>query len=79
MLVFAVDAHLLWQVVWVSALAGVGISALFSFVIVGGARAGEARRAGRAGAAAAYGMLAVACFALFAVGVALGVQAMITK
>ena len=31
------------------------------------------------GAAAAYGLLAVACFALFAVGVALGVQAMITK
>jgi hypothetical protein len=79
MLVFAVDVHLLWQVVWVSALAGVGISALFSFVIVGGARMSEARRAGRAGAAAAYGVLAVASFAVFAAGVVLGVQTMLTK
>ena len=45
MLVFAVDAHLLWQVVWVSTLAGVGISALFSLVIVGRrARRGRAPR-----------------------------------
>ena len=49
MTVFAVDAHLLWQVVWVSTLAGVGISALFSLVIVAAARAGDARRAGHAG------------------------------
>jgi hypothetical protein len=79
MTVFAVDTHLLWQVVWVSLLAGVGISALFSFVIVGAARASEARRAGRGGAAAAYATLAFAAFALFAVGVVLGVQTMLTK
>ena len=59
MTLFAVDGHLLWQVVWVSLLAGVGISALFSFVLVGAVRANEARRAGRAGAASAYGVLAV--------------------
>ncbi len=79
MTVFAVDGHLLWQVVWVSVLAGVGISALFSFVIVGAARAGEARRAGRGGAALGYAGFAVLAFALFAVGVALGVQTMIEK
>ena len=79
MLVLAVDVHLLWQVVWVSALCGVGISALFSFVIVGGARAGEARRVGNTGAAFAYGLLAVAAFVLFAAGVVLGVQTMLTK
>ena len=79
MTVFAVDAHLLWQVIWVSTLAGVGISALFSFVIVGGARASDARRTGRTGAAAVYAALAFAAFALFAAGVVLGVQAMITK
>jgi hypothetical protein len=79
MTVFAVDGHLLWQVVWVSLLAGVGISALFSFVIVGAARAGEARRAGRGGAALGYAGFAVLAFALFAVGVVLGVQTMVDK
>jgi hypothetical protein len=79
MTVFAVDTHLLWQVVWVSLLAGVGISALFSFVILGAARAGEMRRAGRDGAAFTYAALAALAFALFAVGVVLGVQAMVNK
>jgi hypothetical protein len=79
MTVFAVDGHLLWQVIWVSVLAGVGISALFSFVILGAARAGDARREGRGGAAMAYAGLAVVMFALFAGGVVLGVQAMIEK
>jgi hypothetical protein len=79
MTVFAVDTHLLLQVVWVSFVAGIGISALFSFVIVGSARADDARRAGRDGAAAAYAALAVVAFLLFAAGVVLGVEAMITK
>jgi len=79
MLVFAVDAHLLWQVVWVSTVTSVGMSALFSFVIAGGARASDARRAGRAWAAAVYGFIAVLCFVVFAGGVLLGVQTMFTK
>jgi hypothetical protein len=79
MTVFAVDGHLLWQVVWVSFLAGVGISALFSFVIVGAARADEARRAGRGSVALGYAAFAVLAFALFAVGVVLGVQTMVDK
>ena len=78
-MVFAVDFHLLWQVVWTSVLAGVGISALFSLVIVGGARTSDARRTGRTGAAAVYAALTVAAFVLFALGVVLGVQTMVTK
>jgi hypothetical protein len=79
MLVLAVDTGLLWQVIWVSVVAGVGISALFSLVIVGAARAGDARRAGHARSAAAYAALAVVALLLFAVGVLLGVQEMVTK
>jgi len=79
MVVLAVDTSLLWQVIWVSLLAGVGISALFSLVILGGARAGDARRAGRGGAAAAYAALAAVALLLFAAGVLLGVQEMLTK
>jgi hypothetical protein len=77
--VFAVDSHALLQVVWVSLVAGVGISALFSLVILGAARAGDARRVGHGGAAAGYALLAVLAFLAFAVGVVLGVQTMITK
>ena len=79
MRVFAVDTGLLWHVVWVSLLGGVAISALFSFVIVGSARASEARRAGRSRVAAGWAVLAAFAFLLFAVGVVLGVQVMITK
>jgi hypothetical protein len=79
MTVFAVEGGLLLQVVWVSLLAGVGITALFSLVILGSAKAGDARRAGHGAAAAAYVTLAVLAFALFALGVVLGVQTMIEK
>jgi Na+/H+-dicarboxylate symporter len=77
--VFAVDGHLLLQVVWVSVVAGVGISVLFSLVILGATRSGDARRAGRGGAASLYLALAVGAFALFAAGVVLGVETMLDK
>jgi hypothetical protein len=79
MIVFAVDAHLLWQVIYVSLLAGVAISALFSLVILGSVRASEARRARQGAAVLLYGAVAVVSFGLFALGVVLGVEAMITK
>jgi hypothetical protein len=79
MTVFAVDGGLLLQVVWVSLLAGIGITAMFSLVIFGSAKAGDARRAGHGIAAAAYLALAVVAFTVFALGVVLGVQTMIEK
>ena len=78
MLVLATDTGALIQTVWVSLVAGVGISFVFSFVIVGAAKAGDARRAGRGGAALLFGGLAVLAFALFAAGVVLGMHAMIS-
>jgi hypothetical protein len=77
--VFAVDTHLLWQVIWVSFAAGLGIAVLFSLVILGSARAAELRRTGHGGAAAGWIVLAVVAFLLFAAGVGLGVQEMISK
>jgi hypothetical protein len=79
MRVFAVEGGLLVQVIWVSMLAGIGITSLFSLVIFGSAKAGDARRAGRGIVAASYLTLAVVAFALFALGVVLGVQTMIEK
>ena len=79
MVVLAVDTHLLWQVIWVSFAAGLGISVLFSLVILGSARAADSRRTGHGGFAAGWAALAVLAFLLFAAGVALGVQEMISK
>jgi hypothetical protein len=79
MLPFAVDTQLLWDVIWVSFAAGLGISVLFSLVILGGARAADSRRTGHASAAAAWAALAAGAFLLFAAGVALGVQELATK
>jgi hypothetical protein len=77
--VFAVDTGLIWQVIWVSLVAGVGVSALFSLVILAGARADDARRTGRDGAATGYGILAVVALLIFLGGVIVGVQVMLTK
>jgi hypothetical protein len=79
MVAFAVDTGLLWQVIWVSFAAGLGIAVLYSLVIVGSARAAEARRTGDGTAAAGWLALAVVAFLLFAGGVALGVNEMISK
>jgi hypothetical protein len=79
MVAFAVDTGALWQLIWVSLVAGVGISALFSLAIVGSARAADARRSGQGGAAAGWAALAALALLLFAAGVALGVEAMVAK
>jgi hypothetical protein len=67
------------EVIWVSLLAGIGITTSYSFVVFGTARSAEARRGGRGGAAVAYGAVAVLAFAVFAAGIVLGVQIMLTK
>jgi hypothetical protein len=79
MVVLAVDTHLLWDVIWVSFAAGLGISVLYSLVILGGARAAEARRTGHPGAAARWAAFAAVAFLLFAAGVALGLQELASK
>jgi hypothetical protein len=79
MLLFAVDTHALWQVVWVSLLAGVGVTTLFSLVILAGGRAGDARRAGRETAAMVYGVLAGIALLVFLGGAIVGVEVMLSK
>jgi len=75
----AVEVGQLFEVAWVSLAAGVAVSALFSVVVLCGARSADAQRNGRAGAAALFAGLAVVSFAVFAVGVGLGVHIMLTK
>ena len=75
----AIDFHALGQVVWVSLVAGVGACILFSLVIYGTDKAGDARRSGQDGQALAYGALAVAAMVVFSVAVIFGVIVMLQK
>ena len=75
----AIDFHALGQVVWVSLVAGVGACILFSLVIYGTDKAGDARRAGEDGQALAYGVLAIASMVVFGVAVIVGVIVMLSK
>jgi hypothetical protein len=75
----AVDFHALGQVIWVSFVAGVGVTVLYSFVIYSSGKSAEARRSGESGVAAAYAAVAVLAMLLFAAAVVFGVLVMLNK
>lgn len=74
-----IDFHGLFQVIWVSIVASISCTVLFSSAVYGLARAGEARRGGRGTAAVAYGTLAAVALVVFAAAVVLGVAVMLNK
>jgi hypothetical protein len=75
----AIDFHALGQVVWVSTVAGIGVTVLFSLAIFYFGKAGEARRSGQQQTALAFGTLAVLALLVFAVVVVVGVTVMLKK
>ena len=75
----AIDFHALGQIIWVSFVAGVGVTVLFSVVVYGAGKAGEARRAGQGTEAAAYSALATFAMLVFAAAVAYAVYVMLDK
>jgi hypothetical protein len=75
----AVEAGDIVQVVWVSLLAGVFVTAAYALVVLGGARSAEARRAGDGTAALVWAGVAVLAFAAFAAAVVFGVHIMLSK
>ena len=75
----AIDFHALGQVIWVSIVAGVGVTVLYSIVIYSADKAGDARRDGQDGAALAYGALAILAMVVFSVAVVAGVIVMLRK
>ena len=54
-----VDVKALLKVVWVSLVAGVGVIAAYSLVVLGATRADDLRRRDRPASALLYGFLAV--------------------
>jgi hypothetical protein len=79
MMLAAVDFNALLDVIWVSLVAGVGVTVLYSLVILGATRSALARREGRGAEATAYAALMVLSLAAFAAAVAFGVSAMLEK
>jgi hypothetical protein len=75
----SVKAGDIFEVVWVSLVAGVFVTVAFSFVVLGLARSAEAARGARGSSAIAYAGLAVLAFAAFAATVVYGVQIMLSK
>jgi hypothetical protein len=74
-----VEVGQIFEVIWVSLVAGVGITTAYSFVVLGTSRSAEARRVGRSGAAMVYGAIALAFLAVFVAMIVIGVQIMLSK
>jgi hypothetical protein len=75
----AVKASDLVEVVWVSLLAGTTVTVLFALVVLFSARSAVARRGGRASAALTYAALGALTFTAFGAVVVIGVQIMLSK
>jgi hypothetical protein len=68
-----VDWDALLQVVWVSLVAGVGVTAAWAFAIVGATRSVEHGRDGRSGEAVLYATIGVAGFAAVVAAIVFGI------
>jgi hypothetical protein len=69
----------LLDVVWTAAVAGVGVTCAFAFVILGATRAVDLQRNGRPTEAGLYGLLGTAALLVFAAAVVLGIIALTSK
>jgi hypothetical protein len=78
-LLSVVEIGQLFEVIWVSLVAGIGITAAYSFVVLGTGRSAEARRSGQTGAAIAYGLLAAVFLILVVGSFVFAIKIMLTK
>ena len=74
-----VDVHDLVQVVWVSAVAAIGVTSAFSFAILGASRAVDLTRSGRPGEAILFGVVCAVGLAVVAAAVVYGIVIMTSK
>jgi hypothetical protein len=58
-----IDTHAAWQAVWTAAVAGVGVTVVFSLAVLGATRSTDMRRDDRPGQAAMYAVLALVALA----------------
>jgi hypothetical protein len=68
-----VDWDAVLQVIWVSLVAGVGVTAAWGFALLGSTRALEVGREGRVAEAAIYAVVGVAGFATVIAAIVFGI------
>ena len=71
-----VDVDALVQVLWVSLLAGIGVTAAWASAILGATRWVDLSRRGRTGEAILFGLVALVGFAVVLVAVVFGIVMM---
>jgi hypothetical protein len=74
-----VSGHDLLQVVWVSLVAGIGVTAAYAFAILGGARALDLTRSGRSAEAVLFGVVCAVALAAVGAAVVYGIVIMVNK
>jgi hypothetical protein len=79
MLATIVDTQALLKTIVASAVAGVGVTVIFSFAILGASRFADLSRDGRPVAAVAFGALAVVALVAAAAAVTIGIIVMTRK
>jgi hypothetical protein len=79
MLATIVDTQALLQTIVASAIAGVGVTLIFSVAILGASRFAEASRDGRPVTAVAFGVLALVALLVAAAAVTVGIIVMTHK
>ena len=79
MLATIVDTEALLKTIVASAVAGVGVTLIFSLAILGASRFADLNRDGRPVAAVAFGVLAVVALAAAAAAVTIGIIVMTRK
>jgi hypothetical protein len=75
----SIDWDALLEVVWSSAVAGVGVTAAFGIAIVGVTRAVDLRREGHASAALAAGAVGTVALAVVGAAIVFGIVVMTSK
>jgi hypothetical protein len=75
----AIDWGQLFELVWVSAVAGFAVSLTFSALILGVAKADEHRRHSRHAVASAYAVVALLAGLLFTGGVVFAISVIVAK
>ena len=73
MIATVVDWDALLQVIWVSLVAGVGVTAAWGFALLGSTRALEVGREGRVAEAAIYAVVGVAGFVAVVAAIVFGI------
>ena len=74
-----VDTKALLQSIAAALVSGIGVTAIFCFVIYGTARFADMNRAGRTAAAVSFGLVALIALAAFAAAIVIGIVVMASK